>query len=391
MKKIFFLVGVFLLSAWVLRAQEKEEGFQFKELKRLPATCVKSQDRAGTCWAWSTVSFFESEVMRLGKDSVSLAPMFVVRNTYTKKGDKYVRLHGYLNFGEGGSAVDVQWVMKHSGIVPLDVYPGLEYGEKQHVHGEMNGILKNYVDAVVKDENRKITPVWNNGYEKVLDAYLGKKPESFVRNGKSYTPQSYLKELGLNMDDYVCLTSLTNEPYYAPHIFESPDNWLWGQVYNLPLDEFITVLDGAIDKGYSFGWSADVSEKGFGRKGVATVPVTDVKEMAGSDMARWLSLSPKERESELYDKPGKEKLITPEMRQEAFDNYQTTDDHAMHIVGKAVDQAGNKYFIVKNSWGKYGPYDGYFYASYPYVAYKTTTVIVNKHALPDALRAKMGI
>lgn len=396
MKKMTFLAGV-LLSAFlgaVAQKPEKEaEGYKFTELKRLPVTQVKSQDRTGTCWAWSTVSFFESEVMRLGKDSVSLSPMYVVWNTYNKKADKYVRLHGYLNFGQGGSAVDVQWAIRNFGIVPMEVYQGLGYGETSHAHGELDGVLKSYADVVVKNENNKITPVWKKGFEGILNSYLGEKPETFTFRSKEYTPQSYARELGLNMDDYICLTSFMYQPYYSDYIFESPDNWLWGTVYNLPLDELMEELDGAIDRGYTFGWSSDMSEKGFSSKGFAVVPTVDEKEMSGSDMARWLKLSKSEQDKELYklDKPGKEKVITPEMRQEAFDNYQTTDDHAMHVMGKAVDQMGNKYFIVKNSWGNYNKQGGYFYASYPFVAYKTTTVIIHKNALSDGMRQKLNI
>ncbi len=393
MNKITWIVFFLLFGCLWGVGQEKKEGYKFTDLKRLPATSVKSQDRVGTCWVWSTVSFFESEMMRLGKDSVSLSPMYVVWNTYRKKADRYLRVRGHMNFGEGGSAIDVPWAIKNDGIVPLEVYLGLNYGEQTHVHGELDGLLKGYMDLMIRNPNRKISTAWEKGYEGILNAYLGEKPETFEFRGKTYTPRSFAESTGLNMDDYIWLTSFMYQPYYQSYIFESPDNWLWGSVYNLPLNEFMDVLDGAIDKGFTFAWSSDISEKGFSRKGIAVVPTADIQEMSGSEMAKWVALTKSEQEKQLYklDKPGKEKTITPELRQEAFDNFQTTDDHAMHIIGKAVDQAGNKYFIVKNSWGNYNEYGGYFYASYPFVAYKTTTVLIHKDALPNALKKKMGI
>lgn len=393
MNKFLLMVGFLVAGSFWCTAQEKEEGYRFTELKRLPATSVKSQDRAGTCWVWSTVSFLESEMMRMGKDSVSLSPMYVVWNTYRKKADRYLRLHGNMNFGEGGSAVDVPWAIQRDGIVPLEVYQGLNYGETTHVHAELNGLLKAYLDLIVSNPNRKISTAWQQGYEGILNAYLGEKPKNFQFRGKTYTPRSFTESTGLKMEDYVWLTSFMYQPYYEPYIFESPDNWLWGEVYNLPLNEFMDVLDQAIDKGFTFAWSSDISEKGFSRKGMAIVPTADIQEMSGSEMAKWVAMTKSEQEKQLYkfDKPGKEKTITPEMRQEAFDKFQTTDDHAMHIIGKAVDQAGNKYFIVKNSWGNYNDYGGYFYASYPFVAYKTMTVLIHKDALPGTLKKKMGI
>lgn len=400
MKKITILSLMFLLGCSLIAPaqkkdkdkKEEKEGYVFTDIKRMPTTSVKSQDRSSTCWCWSTLSFFESEIIRQGKDSVSLSPMFVVWNTYNGKGEKYVRMHGDMPFPPGGAAYDVQWAIENFGIVPFDVYQGLEYGEDKHVHGELNALLNSYADVIVKNPNRKISPVWQKGYQGILNTYLGEKPEKFNYKGKEYTPQSFTKEVGLDMDNYIQITSFSHHPFYESFPIEVPDNWLWGTAYNLPLDVMMDVLDKAIDNGYTFAWGADISEKGFGGE-FAVVPTIDTKEMNGSDMAKWLKLSAKDQEAELYkfDKPGKEKVITQELRQEEFDNYKTTDDHGMHIMGKAKDQAGNPYFIVKNSWGPRGKYNGYFYASYPFVAFKTTSIMINKNALSKELQQKLGI
>lgn len=395
MKKITSLVLMLALALSVYAQDNKEaEGYKFTELKRLPATSVKSQDRAGTCWSWSTISFLETEMMRLGKDSVSLSPMFIVWHTYNEKADKYVRMHGKLNFGQGGASADVTWAIKNYGIVPLEVYKGLNYGEDVHVHGELDGILKAYLDVVVSNPNRKLSTAWKRGYDGVLDAYLGEIPEKFTYKGKEYTPMTFYKEAtGLNMDDYISLTSFTHHPFYTQFALEVPDNWIGEMSYNIPLDELMDVLDKAIDKGYSFSWGSDVSERGFSRDGIAIVPTADIKDMSNAEITKWVALSKKEKDAQLYkfDKPGKEKEITQEMRQEAFDNYQTQDDHGMHVVGKAVDQGGNKYFVVKNSWGDYNKYHGYLYVSYPFLAYKTTSIMIHKDALPKDLKKKLGI
>ncbi len=377
----------------VATAQEKqEEGYQFTDIKRLPTTSVKSQDRAGTCWSWSTISFLESEIMRMGKDSVSLSPMFVVWNTYHEKGVKYVRMQGKLNFGQGGASADVTWAIKDHGIVPLELYKGLNYGEEVHVHGELDAVLKGYVDAIVSNPNKKISTAWLRGYDAVLNEYLGKKPEKFTWKGKEYTPQTFATQAcGLNMDDYISLTSFTHHPFYTQFAIEVPDNWIGEMSYNLPLDELMDVLDKAIDKGYTFSWGSDVSEAGFTREGLAVVPDVNFKEMSDAEIAKWVKMPKSQQNAELLKKPGKEKEITQEIRQIEFDNQLTTDDHGMHVIGKAVDQIGNKYFIVKNSWGAYNKYDGYLYASYPFVAYKTTSVMIHKDALPKELKKKLGI
>ena len=392
MGKNITLIGICACAflCQVQAQEQKTEGYQFTELKRMPATDVTSQDRSSSGWAWSGLSFFESEIDRLGKDTVSLSPMYIVWHTYNEKADRYVRLHGEMNFSPGGAHYDVQWGIDRYGIVPLDVYTGLNYGEKVHAHAELNSLLRAYADIIVKNPNRKITTAWKDGYQGILRAYLGELPQTFTYKGKEYTPLSFAQMLGLNMADYIQLTSFSHHPYYTSFAIEVPDNWLNGNTYNLPLDEFIAVLDKAVDKGFTFAWAADLSEKGF-TNGIAVVPTFDTKEMKDAEITKWVSLPQEDRQRQFIQQPCSEKKITQEMRQQAFDNYQTTDDHGMHIVGKAKDQNGTPYFIVKNSWGKYNKYDGYLYASYPYVAYKTISVMIHKDALSKELKRKLGI
>jgi bleomycin hydrolase len=387
-----------LMALWVMpftaksQTEEKKEGYQFTDIKRLPATSVKSQDRAGTCWSWSTISYLESEIIRLGKDSVSLAPLYIVWNTYDEKAKRYVRWHGNLNFGQGGAFADVLWVIKNYGIVPLSEYSGLNYGEDVHVHGELDAVLTAYVETIVKNPNKKLSTAWLRGYDAVLDAYLGAKPQKFNYKGKEYTPETFYKNAtGLNMDDYVSLTSFTHHPFYTSFPIEVPDNWIGEVSYNIPIDELMGIMDKAIDNGYSFAWGSDVSEDGFTRSGIAVVPDIKSTEMSDAEIAKWTSLPKDKKMEEWLKNPGKEKQITQEMRQISFDNYQTTDDHGMHAMGKATDQFGNKYFIVKNSWGEYGDYKGYLYASYAFVKYKTLNIVIHKDAIPKELKNKLGI
>ena len=375
--------------------KDQPKGYQFTDIKRLPATSVKDQARAGTCWSWSGISFFESEMIRMGKEPIDLSAMYIVRHAYSDKATKFVRLHGSMNFAVGGAFCDVMHVIKNYGIVPMDVYKGLNYGEPNHAFGEIDDVLAGYVNAVIKNSNKKLSIAWKKGFDGILDAYLGEEPEKFEYKGKEYTPRTFADEVvGLNMDDYVSLTSFTHHPFYSQFAIEVPDNWLWGMSYNLPIDELAQVMSNAIDNGYTFAWASDVSERGFqtSQPGVAVVPTTDTKEMSGAEIAKWEAMPKGNQTPDAFRQgPAPEKEITQEMRQQEFDNYLTTDDHGMHVIGKAKDQNGTVYYIVKNSWNQYNKFGGYFYASEPFMKYKTMNIIVHKNAIPKDIRKKLGI
>ncbi|WP_319501423.1 C1 family peptidase [uncultured Draconibacterium sp.] len=391
------LIAVFTLSVFAENdKKEEEKGYVFEDEISLAATPVKDQYRSGTCWSFSGLSFLESEMMRLGKPEVDLSEMFVVWHTYSDKAEKHVRVHGNLNFSAGGAFHDVTNMIAKYGIVPESVYDGLNYGEEKHVHGEMDNVLKDHVDAVVKNGNRKLSTVWHEAVEGTLNSYLGELPQKFEYEGKQYTPQSFASDyVGLNMDDYVEITSYTHHPFYDKFILEVPDNWSWDQVYNVPLEDLETIIDYSLNNGLTVAWAADVSEKGFAtsNKGVAVLPVAPEENMDDAEIAKWEALPQKDKEKELYklDNPVPELVVTQEMRQRAFDDYETTDDHGMHIIGTAKDQEGHTFYKVKNSWGDYNKYDGYFYASKPYVNYKTMCIMVHKDGIPQSIREKLKL
>lgn len=394
MKKIF--TSVFMLAAILSSSMyaQDNDGYQFTTVKEVKISPVKNQNRTGTCWCFSGLGFLESELLRMGKGEYDLSEMFIVNHSYKDKADKYVRLHGYLNFAQGGSFGDVLYAAKHYGLVPESVMNGLNYGENMHVHGEMESAAANYLEAIIKNPNRKLSTAWKKGFDGIIDAYLGELPEKFTYNGKEYTPKSFAEELGLNIDDYVSLTSFTHHPFYSAFPIEVQDNWRWDLSYNLPINELMQVFDNAINNGYSVAWASDVSEKGFSRNGVAVAADIESMERSGSDQDRWLGLSQTQKDQEIkkmLEKPCQEIKVTQELRQEEYDNYKTTDDHGMLIYGIAKDQTGKKFYMVKNSWGTDSKYKGTWYASETFVAFKTMNIVVHKNAIPKEIRAKLGI
>ena len=400
MKNLLTLIAVVAAVLGVSAQEantEKVKGYQFTDVKCIETTPVKNQNRSGTCWCYSTMTFLEAEILRAGGEAVHLSEMWIVRHTWMEKAELYMRMHGKMNFAEGGAAHDVTEGIKKYGVVPFEVYKGLNYGTDLPDFHELSAALKGYLDAVMQageSSRRPLSTAWKRGFNALLDAYFGELPESFTWNGKEYTPKSFAASLPIDLDNYIDLSSFTHHPFYEKFILEVPDNWMWGQVYNLPLDELMQVVDHAIEQGYTVAWGTDVSEKGFSRtKGIGVIPEADLQSMSGTEAERWGQLTAKEKEAALYsfDKPGKEREINQEMRQEAYDNYETTDDHGMVIMGTAVDQNGTFYYKVQNSWDTVKPYDGFWYFSKPFVAYKTMDVMVNKKALPKAIAKKLGL
>jgi len=395
MKKLALFISLLIFSgaAFAQKDTAKVDTFKFTIQKQLRITPVKNQANSGTCWSFSTIGFFESELLRMGKPEVDLSEMYVVHKSYSDKADKYVRMNGTINFAEGGSFYDVWYTLKNYGIVPDKEMIGLNYGEEKHKHGELDALTQSYVKVIVSNPNKKISTAWKAGFDGILDAYLGKCPTEFTVDGKKYTPLSYEQSLGLNLDDYVSLTSFTHHPFYQQFAIEIPDNWRWSESYNLPLNEFMQVFDYAIDKGYCIAWASDVSEKGFTRNGVAVLPEVKLANLPGTDQAKWLNISQKDMEDKIYKVKGPqpEVNVTPEIRQQGFDNYQTTDDHGMVIFGNAKDQNGTKYYLVKNSWGTDSKYKGIWYASEQFVKGKTIDILVHKDAIPKEILKKLGI
>jgi len=376
MNKFFKLVILLILISTI--ASSQETGYIFSIKKELACTPVKNQSATNTCWCFSGISMLESELLRMGKNPYDLSEMYIVRHTYEKKAQMYARMHGSSTFAGGGEYGDLLNGCREVGLVPDIAYPGLNYGETKHNHTEMDASLKGFMDAVIKSP--KLTTAWFGGVNGILDAYLGKIPDSFNYEGKTYTPVSFMKELGINPDDYVLITSFSHHPFYKPFVLEIPDNWAAGFFHNLPLDEFIQVIDNSVMNGYSVGWASDMSDKGFSMKqGVALIPEKNWNEMKEDEALK------------VFNGPHPEKIITQEIRQKEFDNYSTTDDHGMHIIGLATDQAGNTFYKVKNSWGITGKYDGFIFVSRAYVMLRTTNIMVNKNAIPAAIAKKMGI
>ena len=353
--------------------------YVFTVVKNIENTSVKNQASSGTCWSYSTNSFLESEMIRMGKEPVDMAEIFTARCVYKDKAEMYVRLHGGLSWGDGGSCHDVINVFAKYGALPQSIYAGLNYGTTKNKFGEFQGVLKGMLDAVVRNANGTLTPVWKNAFEKVMDVYLGEVPNSFEWKGKTYTPRSFADQVvGVKPAEYIEFSSFSNYPYYTQVPLLVQDNWDFQKVTNVPINDITTIIDHAIVNGYTIAWATDVSEKYFSWKnGVAFVPEKN-----------WEDMEEAEQKS-LFSGKATERVITQEMRQKAFDNYETTDDHGMHIVGNAKDQTGKEYYIVKNSWGEKNDYKGYIYVSKAYVQYKTTAFLVHKGAVPKEILSKI--
>ena len=374
-------------------AQKDTTGFVFTTVKENKITSVKNQNRSSTCWAYSALGFLEAELLRLNKGDHDFSEMFVVYHTMLDRAVNYVRLHGDASFSPGGSFYDVLYCWRHYGIVPDNVMPaGVMYGDTLANHSDLDAAAKAYVDVIAKSTASKISPLWRRPLEAIYETYLGKLPQEFTYKGKKYTPRSFADSFGLNMNDYISLTSYSHHPFYEAFAIEIQDNWRGAKSYNLPIDELMQVMRNAVNTGYTIAWGSDVSEEGFTRNGIAVMP--DVKkgaELTGSDMAHWLGLSKADRRAELTSRPLPEITVTQQMRQEAYDNWETTDDHGMLIYGLAKDQNGKQYFMVKNSWGQAGKYKGFWYASEAFVAYKTMNIVVHKNAIPKEILKKLNI
>jgi bleomycin hydrolase len=369
-----FLISALLLNPFGAAGQDNKPAashpeFQMTVIKQIPVTSVKSQASTSTCWCFSTTSMLESEIMRMGKGEIGLSEMFTVNHVYSQKASQYVKFHGTCNFAEGGEQHDVINSIREFGIVPRDIYPGLNYGETVHKHGELVNALSGVVETVVKNPNGKISPVWLKGIDGILDAYLGEKPISFSYNGKMMTPKEFASQLGINLDDYVEFTSYTHHPFYEKFVLEIPDNWAQQAMYNVPIDELMEIVDYSLNKGISIAWGADISDLGFNGG-------------YGRIMADGGSVANPE---------APEKQITQADRQYMFDSWQLTDDHGMHLMGIARDQFGNTYYQEKNSWGEGGKFKGFSYVSVPFMRMRTMSVMLHKDGVPPQIARKIGL
>ena len=397
MKKFFTLalLAVFALNA---NAEEKKDENKnkpvFTTIKANPITSVKDQNRSGTCWDYSTLSFFEAEILKATGKTYDLCESFVANKDYMDRAVQVVRLHGDCQFAQGGSAYDVYYVLKNYGICPEDAmpFPGSLYGDSLNNFNEFFGQLEPYVAGIARSKANKISNQWKVGLQGILDAYLGKCPESFTYQGKKYTPKSFAASLGLNWDNYVSITSYSHKPYYTQYAVEVQDNWRNPLSWNLPMEDMARIIENAIMNGYTVAWGGDVSEPGFTRKGLAYFYDTKKMEsLSGSDMARWLKMSPAKR-TNLVDSLGctvPELEPTAEQRQQRFDNWELTDDHGMLIYGIAKDQNGKEYYMVKNSWGETGDYKGTWYMTKNFIIANTMDYMVNKNAIPKEILKKI--
>lgn len=395
MKKILVVLSAFLAAGLAANAQKAKVDFpeyKFTTVLENPVTSIKDQHRSGTCWAYSAISFVESEVIRINNITdpekyPDFSEFFVVSHSYSDRADKYVMLDGNLTFGAGSQGEDVLDVIRLYGLVPQAEMTGMNYGSDLPAQSELDAVLRAYIDAVVKNPNRVLTTAWKRGFQAILDEYLGEYPKTFVVDGVEYTPESYRDALNFNTDDYVTLTSYTHHPFYTYFPFEVADNWRWDQFYNVPIDEMMEILDYALENGYTISWGADVSEPGFTRDGLAILVDVSASNNSGSDQERWVGKSEDKQAKAKAKKAGKNNPIvelvpTQETRQTGFMNKTITDDHGMQIYGIAKDQWGGKYYLVKNSWGETGKYKGVWYASEAFVKGQTLNIAIHKSALP---------
>ena len=374
----------------------KDSEYKFTKIAHLDATPVQSQGNTGTCWSFSTLSFFESELIRMGNENPEiLSKMYVARKAYEAKAEKYLRMNGKLQFSQGGLSHDIPYVIKRYGIVPERIYSGLNEGVVKHNHSEMFAVLKSSILGLMdfsSNSSKPITPAWNNALNGILNAYLGDDIKEFDLDGVQYTPKSYTKHLGLEIDNYVSITSFTHFDENNECILAIPDNWSWGKSYNVNLDNLMKVAEYALKNGYTLAWDADVSEKGFSFSNGLAINPLDVKtiSVSGKDNSNY-SNGGAEKKSNAFKTPGEEIEVTPELRQQAYEDKSTTDDHLMHIVGQYKDQYGTKYFLVKNSWGTGNYPEGYLYVSESYFKLKTISLYLHKDALPASLSKKLSL
>ena len=399
MKKtiVLALLAVFTLGAHA----EKKDSVNpnkpvFTVVKKNPITSIKDQNRSGTCWDYSTLSYFESEILKATGKTYDLCESFVANKTYMDRAIQVVRLHGDCQFSEGGSTYDPLYCLEHYGICPEKAmpFPGSLYGDSLNNFGEFFSLMTPYVQSVAKSSLKKISSQWKVGLQGILDAYLGKCPEQFTYEGKTYTPKTFAASLGLDWNNYVSFTSFSHHPFWTQFAVEVQDNWRNPLTWNVPIDDLQKILDNAIMNGYTIAWGGDVSEEGFTRKGLAyNVDEKKLENMKGSDMARWLKLTPAKKKS-IVDSLGvnvPEVVPTQKQRQERFDDWELTDDHGMLIFGIAKDQNGKEYYMVKNSWGKSGDYDGIWYMTKNFIIANTMDFMVNKNGVPKDIRKKCNI